>query len=487
MKLYCLRKLTAFASSLAIAIMLAVTTMPAAASADSTVHFSVDKTAVAAGDLLKLSVEVDNVPAEGWNILEFAISYNENQLELVTWYAEYAMDADHQVTEVDTELNPIKGASFSTEGQKLNGKYLTVLFQVKDNVKAGDKLTITNTLNTFAKYVIDNNQFMEITDLAQPETTKIELTVKSKSNTSMLSFTTDKTIIQPGDTVKLSVNVDNIPNAGWNLLEFNIIYDADQLQPIMVKNEAGNEKEWLPGPAMDRDDQFTQVNFNVNPITGYSMSIDGQKLNGEYLSILFKVKDGVKNGEAVKITGLVKQLVQTIIIDDKELSPIDLVQPNSSQGIELLVQPKTLESIALTTMPARLTYLEGKDTLDVAGGKLTLTYNNGDTEDVALTADMVTGFDNTVFGDQTLTVTYQGKEASFHIKVVRLGDINEDDEISAADALLALQTATGKITLTGISLEAANVDGKDSISANDALFILQFATQKINSFPAQGE
>lgn len=63
-----------------------------------------------------------------------------------------------------------------------------------------------------------------------------------------------------------------------------------------------------------------------------------------------------------------------------------------------------------------------------------------------------------------------------------LGDINSDGDVTATDALLALQAATQKITLSPIEAEAGNVDSEGDVTANDALKILQFATQKIANF-----
>ena len=78
---------------------------------------------------------------------------------------------------------------------------------------------------------------------------------------------------------------------------------------------------------------------------------------------------------------------------------------------------KELVSIAVATPPTKTDYVEGEDTLDLAGGKLTLTYNNGTTEVIGLTIDMVSSFDNAKVGRQTLTVTYQDKTATFTVTV----------------------------------------------------------------------
>ena len=66
-----------------------------------------------------------------------------------------------------------------------------------------------------------------------------------------------------------------------------------------------------------------------------------------------------------------------------------------------------------------------------------------------------------------------------------MGDVDGNGSVTAADALLALQAATGKLDLTDIQQSAADVDGNDGVSASDALAILQYATKKIDTFPAE--
>ncbi|MGI6264095.1 MAG: dockerin type I repeat-containing protein [Acutalibacteraceae bacterium] len=63
-----------------------------------------------------------------------------------------------------------------------------------------------------------------------------------------------------------------------------------------------------------------------------------------------------------------------------------------------------------------------------------------------------------------------------------LGDVDQNGIVTAADALMALQAATGKITLTDAQAAVADVDGQSGVTAADALLILQFATGKITAF-----
>ena len=87
------------------------------------------------------------------------------------------------------------------------------------------------------------------------------------------------------------------------------------------------------------------------------------------------------------------------------------------QGIEQGGE-KTLTSIELTSIPAKTKYLQGKDSLDVTGGKLTLKYSDGTSEVVDISADMVSGFDNSKIGKQTLIITYSGKTTSYDVEII---------------------------------------------------------------------
>ena len=65
-------------------------------------------------------------------------------------------------------------------------------------------------------------------------------------------------------------------------------------------------------------------------------------------------------------------------------------------------------------------------------------------------------------------------------------DMDEENKITANDALLALQASVDKADLTDVQKLAAEVDGREGISANDALLILQYSVKKIDKFPIEG-
>ena len=73
-------------------------------------------------------------------------------------------------------------------------------------------------------------------------------------------------------------------------------------------------------------------------------------------------------------------------------------------------------SVVLKSAPTKLVYEQG-DELALAGAVLTVTMASGATQDVNVTAAMVTGYNNAQLGQQTITVTYEGFTAGFDVTV----------------------------------------------------------------------
>ena len=82
-------------------------------------------------------------------------------------------------------------------------------------------------------------------------------------------------------------------------------------------------------------------------------------------------------------------------------------------GVEDLIMEITLKKL-----PAKTSYVVNKETLDVTGGVVSVRYESGETEEIELTAAMISGFDNTALGKQTLTVTVGGLTTTFEVEVV---------------------------------------------------------------------
>lgn len=104
--------------------------------------------------------------------------------------------------------------------------------------------------------------------------------------------------------------------------------------------------------------------------------------------------------------------------DTVGIQTITVTYGGKTAFFEVEVIAKTLEKIELLSAPAKKTYREKKDTLNLSGARINLIYNNGTTAPIEITDEMVSGFDNGVIGKQTITVTYMGKTTTFEVEII---------------------------------------------------------------------
>ena len=111
-----------------------------------------------------------------------------------------------------------------------------------------------------------------------------------------------------------------------------------------------------------------------------------------------------------------------IVIDEVDTDYIQCYDSDSLIRTQVLstgtVEEKTLQSIEIKTNPTKLEYIQDTEQLDLTGGKITATYSDNSTQDIDITSDMVSGFNNSTVGNKTITVTYNGKQTTFNINIV---------------------------------------------------------------------
>ena len=82
----------------------------------------------------------------------------------------------------------------------------------------------------------------------------------------------------------------------------------------------------------------------------------------------------------------------------------------------------------------------------------------------------------------SVPATVPAADATYTAQWIQLGDVNASESITPVDALMALQSAAGKIILTQIQFSAADVNLSNSVTPIDALKILQYAAGEILTF-----
>ena len=80
--------------------------------------------------------------------------------------------------------------------------------------------------------------------------------------------------------------------------------------------------------------------------------------------------------------------------------------------------PGGITGVTLSKLPNKIKYIKNAESLDLAGGVLTIQYDGGATLDVDLATLTAQGFDNSKLGKQTITVKYGEFSVSFEVEII---------------------------------------------------------------------
>ena len=153
--------------------------------------------------------------------------------------------------------------------------------------------------------------------------------------------------------------------------------------------------------------------------------IQGQILNGE-LNLIVQYSDAsiavatTFGSSDITITNFDSSKIgkQTITITYKG---------QASTTLDITLIAKTLVGIEITSIPTKTSYTKDDKQIDLAGGKITLTYNDGTKEQKDMTTQGVTAkmIDTTTLGKKEVEITYNGKTAKFEVEVIQKIDYTD--------------------------------------------------------------
>ena len=270
-----------------------------------------------------------------------------------------------------------------------------------------------------------------------------------------LSVTADKTDLRPGDTVKVTVKIDSFNSTisgdtdpTISVYQLGIPVDTDMFEIVSMDGGLlyyGNPEDGTDinydaakkqiigagsyGKGKDRPNQYKQGNS------------DGKNETNVILSYTLKVKNSISDNKDVTFS--VSQ--DNLIMKNFKLGKTQLYS-TSVIPAKVNVIAKELSSIEVSKNPTKTDYFTGSSSLDVTGGKLKLTYTNGNTEEIDMTSEMCSTIDFSSTGKKTVKVTYQGKETSFEINV---------SDKKATD--ITLKGVNGKSIVEGTKLDVAGM------------------------------
>ena len=223
------------------------------------------------------------------------------------------------------------------------------------------------------------------------------------------------------------------------------------------------------------------------------LSADGGKITVYY------------NNDTEDVVNMTVDMLSGFDCNKVGMQTITVTYGGKTAVFEVEVIAKTLEKIELLSAPAKKTYREKKDTLNLNGARINLIYNNGAVVPFAITDEMVSGFDNSVIGKQTITVTYMGKTSTFEIEIIAktamsISVTKKPDKLSYLEGKDELDVTGGVITVyydndttTSIPMTSDMVSGFDNSEAGTntvtvtylgktATFDVEIRAKKIVSF-----
>ena len=140
------------------------------------------------------------------------------------------------------------------------------------------------------------------------------------------------------------------------------------------------------------------------------------------------------------------------------------------------IYPRAIQNIEITKLPNKLTYKKGEAEIDLAGGQLTVYYQDGEIETHDFTEDMLSSGPNlSMPGVHYVWISYEGHAVYYEVSVVDIkpGDLTGDDKINSLDGLLLMRYLNGW-NVNIASPEAMDVNGDGKVNSLDGLILMRY-------------
>lgn len=160
----------------------------------------------------------------------------------------------------------------------------------------------------------------------------------------------------------------------------------------------------VPNPLVEL--KITKAPNKTKYVAGQSFDKTGMVITGVYENgdkheiIDYTIENGTKLSK--------NQTSVTIKYEDKTVKqPITVVE-------------KAVKGIAINKKISKTEYIQNKEKLDLTGGTITVSYNDGSKEEVSIESELVevSGFNNKELGKNTITVQYGTYKTTFDVEIV---------------------------------------------------------------------
>ncbi|PKM60562.1 MAG: hypothetical protein CVU99_07535 [Firmicutes bacterium HGW-Firmicutes-4] len=315
------------------------------------------------------------------------------------------------------------------------------LFKVIKPMGLSEDFTITSSDQSVVIATIDNSQWSE---------PSIKLEGK-KAGTAQITLSLGQS------TKSFTVIVNPAPADG---LTFE---DPDLLAALFRKGIDTDKNGVISVSELASVEELYLANCNITSVKGLEAATSLKVLDLSYNRELADLEPIGSLSQQLTMLELSNTAVS--VADKMSLVQVEDLTVNQEEQVTWMAKPLGVVDISVTT-------------LTLANPELATVTNDG--QNILISGK--------TSGTTVATINYFGVTKTFNLTVSAaaserlLGDVDGNGSVSAFDALMALQIATGKKTGTAAEIKAADVGKSGNVEAFDALRILQFATGKISTF-----
>ena len=164
-------------------------------------------------------------------------------------------------------------------------------------------------------------------------------------------------------------------------------------------------------------------------------------------------------------TGTITEFTLDGVLTPGTSNTIKVKAQGKEASITVTVEADSVTGIALKTPPTKIKYNYGEETLDLAGGEITINYLVGGAKTEIITSEMVSGYDSKQEGPQTITVTYGGATTSFEVTVLDRISALEVTENGRTDNVTAVSGGYKVDSKSEFILGTIQAANKNNVSA----------------------
>ncbi len=418
---------------------------PAAAVTDqdkAQISVTVSETNPEINETITVTVSIDNYPTMSPRIsaMYISVSFDTNCFEYVPGSATSVLKTNtNDITSVSYDESETVSFSYVYANSKKSTLPTTArnifTFRLKVKATVAEKTQTTFTVNDLTLFNGKNESTYTRIECKTPNTD--EVTVWPKRPVILVNGTNDYASVYAED---VTVTFD-APNA-------QLVYEGRA--PETITSPYNCDKNGRYTITVKYNGQNTAISFEINKeISNISVKAGTYKteyalgITPDYSGwiLLVTYRDGSHS---------------EISMDDPDVT-ITGYQPNSpgsqrllikyknqSTSVNVTVTQKSIESITISSNPIKTEYLVGDD-IDPAGGVLLVFYDDRTYEDVPMTAGMLSGYDKSYVGEQTVTVTYGNLAQQFKVTYY------------SREAADALNLEISELDLNSITLESRDM------------------------------